>query len=493
MRRVNLTPEGGTEPFAAAGEVVSYVLKDSQDNEVAKGTARLNALAGFDLKLKLPATMNLGHARLDFELTPDGGRHGHAFQVQEFRRPEFEIKASISAAPHFVGAHATVAMTASYYAGGGLAATEVDWTVMSIPSDYTPPNRGDYTFGKFRPWWNDDGDDGEMNDERLKGRTDAEGRHALRIDFDGVVPARPSHVVVEARVQDVNRQTLAASATMLVHPSEVYVGLRPARTFVRQGEPFDVDAVVTDLDGRALAGRDVHLRMVRLDSVFEGGGWKQKEQDAQEQNVKSGAEAVAVRLPTKGGGLYRLTARVRDDRGRPNETELTLWVAGGNRPPLREVAQDVVELIPDRRTYKGGDVAEVLVQSPFAPAEGVMTLRRSGILRTERFRVEGNSHTLRVPVEEAMTPNVYVQVDLVGAAARVDEAGRERTDLPPRPAYAAGEIKLDVPPVERRLSVKATPRETLAKPGAETVVEVEVTDAAGRAVAGTDTAVVVVD
>lgn len=493
VRKVNLTPHGGTELFAAAGEVVNYVLKDSQDNEITKGTARLNALAGFDLKLKLPATMNLGHARIEFKMAKDGGERTHTFQVQEFRRPEFEIKASASEAPHFVGAHATVAMTASYYAGGGLAATEVEWTVMSMPTDYTPPNRGDYTFGKFRPWWGDYSDDGETKEAQLKGRTDGEGRHTLRIDFDGVSPPRPSHVLAEARVQDVNRQTLAATATMLVHPSEVYVGLRPARTFVRQGEAFDVDAIVTDLDGRALAGRDIRLRMVRLDYAFEDGGWRQKELDAQEETVKSGTDAVGVRLPSKGGGLYRLTARVRDDRERLNETELTLWVAGGSRPPSREVSQENVELIPDRRTYKGGDVAEVLVQSPFAPAEGVVTLRRSGILRTERFTMESSSHTLRVPLEEAMTPNVHVQVDLVGAAARVDASGRERADLPKRPAYASGEIKLEVPPVERRLNIKAVPRDAVAKPGAETFVEVEVRDEAGRPVHGTDTAVVVVD
>ena len=35
----------------------------------------------------------------------------------------------------------------------------------------------------------------------------------------------------------------------------------------------------------------------------------------------------------------------------------------------------------------------------------------------------GRSHTLRVPIEEAWTPNVHVQVDLVGAAPRTRDAG----------------------------------------------------------------------
>ena len=40
-----------------------------------------------------------------------------------------------------------------------------------------------------------------------------------------------------------------------------------------------------------------------------------------------------------------------------------------------------VRLIPDRKDYKAGDTAEILVQAPFYPAEGVLTVRRSGILK----------------------------------------------------------------------------------------------------------------
>ena len=494
IRRINRTPKGDTELFKPeVGEVLNYVLKDQRGNEITKGALKLNALAGFDLKLKLPPAMNTGYANIEFKLEEEGGEHTHTFQVQEFRRPEFEITSQTSEAPHFVGTHATVTTTAAYYAGGGLADTEVNWTVTSRPTNYTPPNRDDFIFGKFSPWWLDHGDDGETNQEDFKGRTNAEGRHALRIDFDSVKPPRPSSVNVQSRVQDVNRQTLAANSTMLVHPSEMYVGLRPARTFVQKGESFTIDAIVTDLDGRAVAGRDVRLRLVRLDYVNEEGEWKQKETDAQEQTVRSGADAVRVNLPTKEGGAYRLTAQVRDDRERLNETQVSLWVAGGKMPPKREVEQERVDLIPDRKSYAAGETAEILVQSPFAPAEGVLTLRRSGLLRTERFTMNENSHTLRIPIDEAMTPNVHVQVDLVGAAVRVDEEGKQLAGLPKRPAFAVGGINLEVPPVARRLKVMAVPRAEVLKPGAETIIDVEVKDAAGRSVQGTDTAVVVVD
>ena len=127
-------------------------------------------------------------------------------------------------------------------------------------------------------------------------------------------------------------------------------GLKSARTFVQKGEPFDIATIVTDLDGKALAGRDVHLRLVRLDYVYEKGEWKQQERDPQEQTLKSGADAVNARFQTKEGGMYRLTARVRDDRERLNESELSLWVAGGKLPPKREV--DAGESRTDSRSQE---------------------------------------------------------------------------------------------------------------------------------------------
>ena len=95
-----------------------------------------------------------------------------------------------------------------------------------------------------------------------------------------------------------------------------------------------------------------------------------------------------------------------------------MWVAGGKRPPNRGVEEEKVELIPDREEYKAGDTAQILVQAPFYPAEAAMTLRRSGIVKVVRFRIDGPTYTLRLPIEEAWTPNVHVQVDLVGAEPR---------------------------------------------------------------------------
>src|SRR6185369_17369428 len=210
------------------------------------------------------------------------------------------------------------------------------------------------------------------------------------------------------------------------------------------------------------------MRAVLLDWVFEKGEWKQKEVNPQECEVRSADAPVECRFETKEGGTYRITATVMDDRERRNQSELTLWVAGGKVVPKRDVEQEDAGLIPDRKTYQPNDTAEILVQAPFYPAEGVLTLRRSGIVSSERFKMDGASHTLKIPIEEAYTPNLHVQVDLVGAAVRTDNEGKPQEKLPKRPAYAKGELNLQIPPLSRKLAVEAKPRDKALEPGGET-------------------------
>ncbi len=521
IRRIGTGKGGDVGPLNGAIRRVNYVVKDEADNEIIKGELTPNALGGFDFAFKLPANMNLGQAQVEFETKSamkafDAENYTHSFQVQEFRRPEFEVTAKVeSEGPLFVGDHATVSVAANYFAGGGLQNTEVKWQVTAKPTNFTPPNRDDYTFGKWIPWWTSDRDNEDSNDEELTGRTDAGGKHRLRIDFDSVKPARPSTVTAEASVQDVNRQTWNSTATMLVHPADLYVGLKSEKTFVQKGEPMVVQSIVTDLDGKAIANREAKMRAVLLDWKQVKGEWKQVEVNPQDCLIQSGPDPAKCTFASKEGGTYRVTATIRDDRGRANESELTLWVAGGKRPPRTGVEEEKVELIPDQKEYKAGDTAQLLVQAPFFPAEAVMSLRRSGIVKTERFRIDSPTYTLRVPIEEAWTPNVHVQVDLVGAEDRdagseppavaggpvragALNAGRDarapQARMPAlRPAYASGELNLSIPPVSRKLSVVATPRDKTLEPGGNSVINVEAKDANGKPVIDSEVAVVVVD
>ncbi|MGH9829538.1 MAG: MG2 domain-containing protein, partial [Blastocatellia bacterium] len=251
VRLVGGSKTGDVGPLNDSASGLDFTLKDSRGNEIQKGALQLNALGGFDTLLKLPPNMNLGSASLLLNAvgapaTVMGEQDTHNFEVQEFRRPEFEVSASASDGTHFIGDHGEFTVKASYYAGGGLANAPVNWRVTSTPGYFTPPGRGDFTFGEWVPWWSFTGrTGGDTQVETFEGKTDFAGVHHLRIDFDSANPPRPYNVTAEASVTDVNRQAWSASASMLVHPADLYVGLRSHRTFVQPGEPLIVESIVT--------------------------------------------------------------------------------------------------------------------------------------------------------------------------------------------------------------------------------------------------------
>ncbi|MBS1796997.1 MAG: Ig-like domain-containing protein [Acidobacteria bacterium] len=494
---------GDIQPIGDRVGGVEYRVTDSRGNEVAKGAAAVNAFGAFDFKFKLIDNMNLGQASV--YITGGGSSTYHQFNVQEFRRPEFEVSAKVdSESPHFVGGKADLSVEAKYYAGGGLANAEANWTVTATPTTYTPPNRGDFTFGTWVPWWRFRSYDyeysggyspyGQSTTQTFKGVTDAAGKHRLKIDFESVKPPRPYTVSAAVSVQDVNRQTWSSTTSLLVHPSDLYVGIKTPRTFVQKGEKMSVESIVTNIDGGLVAGRDVEMTAVLKDWAFENGAWAEKTVDEQTCTVKSlGDKPQTCDFVAKQGGQYKITARVMDDRERVNESEFTIWVPGGKTPPKRNVEQEEAQLIPNKKDYGPNDVAEILVISPFPGAEGVLTLRRGGIVKTERFTIKENSVTLKIPLQEKYLPNVYVQVDLVGASERQNDKGETDPKLAKRPAFASGSLNLPISTDSRKLTVSAEPKDKTIEPGGSTKIDVAVTDNRGEPVANSEVAVVVVD
>lgn len=503
---------GDVEPLAAPG-AYGWSAKDARNNEIAKGSITTNPFGAFDLKFTIPDNANLGDSQLVFYTpgsSPDYPTYTHQFQVQEFRRPEFEVTSKVeSEAPHFVGGKALLSVEAKYYAGGGLANAETNWTVTANPTNYTPPNRGDYTFGTWTPWWIVyDGEyyggrgvfGGGGTTQTFKGVTDASGKHLLKIDFESVKPPRPYTITAASFVQDVNRQTWSSTTSLLVHPSELYIGIKTPRTFVQKGEKIDVESIVSDIDGNLIAGRDAEIKAVLKDWAFDKGSWQEVIVDEQTCSVRTGSGSGRVpagnatcTFIAKSGGQYTITATVMDDKERFNESTLTVWVPGGKQPPKRNVEQEQAQIIPSKKDYAPGDVAELLVIAPFTPAEGVLTLRRDGIVKTERFTMKDSSITLKISLEEKYLPNITAQVDLVGSESRTNDKGEIDTKLAPRPAFASGNINLPISTASRKLTVVADPVDKTLAPGGETKVNIAVTDKNGEPVANTEVAVVVVD
>lgn len=505
VRRATFGETPSLEAFPS-GTVVRWTASDWNGNELATGDTALAGLGGFDLTWAVPLDATLGSGQVQFELVGADGSYAsghHPINLQEFRRPEFEVTArNETEGPYFVDSSATVAVEASYFAGGGLPNADTRWSVTTTNTTYRPPNWDGWTFGEWTPWWRsfEDSDsvdfgfgDGQNNARIFGGQTDALGQHYLDLDFTPGETPRPVVVTAAVSVMDVNRQAWDASTSLLVHAGEVYPGLRSPTAFVRRDEPIRVQAVAVDIDGNAVEDRPITMRSVRLEWRWADGSWTEVEADAEECSHVSTREPVECTFTPTAGGRHRITAIVTDGNGRSNQTSMVRWVSGGTRPRSPGVTQEELTLVPGEQAFRPGDVAEILVESPFGEGTGLVTVTRNGVATEQTFDIVNGSGVLEIPITESMTPNVYVLVDVVGATVRTSADGTEFPNIAPRPAFASGQLELAVAPVRQVLTVEATPEADPLSPGQDTSVNVTVTDSTGAPVSNAEVAVIVVD
>jgi len=495
----------------AEGSTVTWFANDAFGNEIGSGDADLSPQGGFDFKIDLPYDITLGSAGVQLSTNAfrgtDNSSAWHELRVQEFRRPDFEVTAEVvDSGPYLAGTTFAIDAQADYFAGGAIAASPVEWNVNGNATSYSPPNWPEYTFGIWVPWWfsfnqfafeddffgGGDGFGGGTN-EFFSAVTDAGGGHGLAITIGTKGKPRPVSVTASATVTDVTRQSITGSTSALVHPSDLYVGMKGARTFVQTGERLDLDVIVTDIDGAAVSGQTVTVESVRLEWQFQSGSWTEVEVPDEACEVTSADDAMVCSFRPSEGGRYRMSATVTDSSGRTNLTELTRWVAGGERPTSRRVDLEELTLVPNGQDYQPGDTAEILVQSPFVNAHGLLVVSRGAIDRTETFEFDDTgTAVVQIPITSDDIPGLGLQFEVVGTADRSSN-GQADLSLPARPAYAAGQLTLNVPADERELTIDVAPRLAKLEPGAETQLDVVVTNADGEPVADAELTVIVVD
>jgi alpha-2-macroglobulin len=512
--QVHLPSDGGS---------VAYQIFDGAGVKLAEGSAALNPLGGFDVSFDVPAGANLGPAFA--QLTVAGvptllsTQAMHQFSIEQFRRPEFEVVTHAEGtAPVTSTQAATVTADAQYYAGGGLGAAPVTWQVTTSSAHYAPPGWDQFSFGEWTPWWFDfgnrfvdytgesgfkdafgggfNGGFGDSKVEEFSGTTDASGSNHLKIDFEGangVFPDLPVTVRAQANVEDVNRQQWGSNTNLLVHPADFYVGLQGTATFVKQGDPLDINAIVTDIDGKAVAGRAVTVTANRVEWKTTNGEWKETLVDPQNCDKLSATGAVLCSFTTAVGGTYKISATISDDRGGRSRSELTRWVTGAESRPTRNLAREELTIVPDKKSYAPGDTAKLLVQAPFATGHGIVAISRVGIEATQVFELDKGTAIVSVPIADRDIPQVNIAIEVAGTARRNGDDGRPLADAPARPALAVGSLSLEVSTASRALKVAAVPRAKALKPGESTQVDVAVTDPTGTPVSGAEFAVVVAD
>ena len=316
---------------------------------------------------------------------------------------------------------------------------------------------------------------------------DAAGRLPLRLKLGETVRGRPARATLEATVVDVNRQTVSASASLVVHPAEFYLGAKPegdgllldgrARRCGSASSPCGPTASgcpASRVTGTVVRREWHSVRRERAGYGELVGEWVSD--TVARCALTTAAEPGALRLHAAGGRhLHRDASggRRRRPRGRDQLLSLGDRARTGCRGTTR--ASSRWTSIPDRTRYTVGDTATVLFASPFTDAEAWITVEREGMIEQRRLRITSGTTTLKLPITEAFAPNAFVSI----VVARGRSAPPGPLDDPGRPTIRVGYAELRVTPERKRLTVDVAPRARSIARATRRACALQVRDAGG--------------
>lgn len=470
-----------------AGTPVQLVLRSPRGNEVAKQATTVSRFGTFqgDFVIAQDAPLGTWIVEATATLEKETLSWSGAFRVEEYRAPQFRVDVSTPKAQAFAGDPLSASVSARYLFGGAMADARVSWSVSRSTLDFTPPNNAGFAFGANTWWWDDErpspsteiagGGDGS---------TDTQGAIALDLGKAEAPGGKTWQYTVEAEVADVNRQRVAARATIDVHPAALYAGVRVATTgFAETQRETPIEVVAVTPEGERVEGAALQLVVKRrtwqsIRKKGVGGQWFTESEPVEEPvhdcTVRSARMPARCTFTPKEPGLYLLEATVTDGAGRKQTSRDSFYVVGSGWVSWQRNDTDRIDLVADKASYAVGDTAKILVKSPYPEAEALLTVERAGVISARRVKLTGAATTLEVPIDQGSIPNVFVGVLI--ARGRVDEGGIESGEDPGRPAVRVGYTELQVEKIEKKLTVGLVPDEAEKQPRGKVRVHVRVRD-----------------
>jgi len=468
-------------------KTIGVTITNDKGDEVYNDNLTLDEYGAFSGTFKLADTASTGYYSINVKTDPEGNAQSYlGFLVAEYHKPEFLVNVTTDKPEVVQGSTINATVNTTFYFGGPVSNADVSWTLLTANSFFQYDGPGYYDFGDFdytsgegTPSY---GTFGEVVASGT-GKTDAQGNLKLQVPADIGKRTTSQLFTLEATVTDISGQQVSGRTDVTVHQGDYYLGVGPDEFVGVAGQESKFNIISLDWHGAPSPNHPLDVAFFEHDwkcaqeeDQFGNAVWTCTAKDTQvaTDSVTTDADGKATTSfsPPK-GGTYKVVVSGKDSGGRTITSASYIWVTSGEFVSWRQDNNNRINLVPDRKEYKPGDTASILIPSPFQGAtKALLTVERGGFYKTELLNLTSNSTVYKLPITPDYAPDVYVSVVIVKG---VD-------DTSPAPAFRMGLAHLKVSPEQQALNVTLTPDKTKVGPQDTVTYKVKATDFAGKPV-----------
>jgi uncharacterized protein YfaS (alpha-2-macroglobulin family) len=472
-----------------AGRQFTVIVRNPKDEKVYEKTLTADEYGGLGDELKLPKDATLGVYRVQVAHWHDG-----AFRVEEYKKPEFEVKVEAPKEPVRLGDKIEATVQAKYYFGAPVTKAKVKYKVLRTPHQTTwyPAAAWDWFYGPgywwfaadypwypgwrewgcMRPvfrWWPARSHEPPEVVQENEVPVGADGTVKVVID---TAAAKELHgdqdhnFAITAEVVDESRRTIVGTGDVIVARKPFQVFAWVDRGYYRAGDTVKASFRGVTPDRKPVKGKGV-LTLNRISYDKEN---KPRETIVETWNLETDAEGYAKeQVRAARPGQYRLSFKLTDGKKNTIEGGYVFAVRGAGVDGT-DFRFNAVEVVPDKREYAPGEQVNLLVNNDQPDGTVLLFLRpTNGVYQAPKvLRLRGKSVVEAVGVVQKDMPNFFVEALTV-------HGGRVHTEV----------REVVVPPEKRVLNVEVLPSQAEYKPGQKATVKVRVTDYFGKPFQGT--------
>lgn len=471
------------EPLAvpSGAKKVKVSVDGPQGGTVFETEAKLSPFGGFWFDVELPGDARLGDYYVRAQL--EYGTFTTQFAVEAYRAATFEVTGKSKAERLVREGKIAATISANYFYGAPLRSGEVNVTVHSRPRTVDFDGFPDYSFydeRRYESYYYSSSEDSQtlVTEDHLA--LDPKGNAALAVAIGPNDVSSDADLLIRADVVSPANEVISKTFTVPYFKSRTYFGIKTPGYFLDVGKPARFEIVGVSADGKA-ASTTAKVKVTRRDwnCVWEDWGYRGSYQcNSDEKVVLEKAIALTAGAPgsfeitPESGGDYLVVVEGDKDTAAPAAQQLYAWGDGGGSWQSND--NPTFSIVTDKKEYKAGDTATLILKTDLSQATGLVTIERDGVLEKRMIEVTPKQKHLKVAINASYAPNVYVSVALV--QGRMGDGNRGK------PRMRMGVANLAVRPEDNTLNVAVTTDKADYRPGAPVTATVKVTDKAGNPV-----------